>query len=305
MERMQGQSLCNSCWIDLGWPIPGTCGFVSQMHMGKYKTGSEVKRIYTTQAQECLEAQQLESGREMWEKKTQSHLLTILDSWFVSPKYGKFSWYMCITITLLGLARLVVFPKVTTATISKCSTKYLWLVKWRKEWADCFSMLGPHLSLQFSSVQFSSVAQSCPTVWDPTDCSTPGPPSITNSQNLLKLKSIELVMPSNHLILCHPLLLPPSIFPSIRVFSNESPLHIGWPKCWSFSFNISPSNEYSGLIPLWWTSWISLQSKGLLRVFSNTTVQKYQFFSKVSVRQCSAFFMGQLSHDYWKNHSLD
>ena len=156
MERMQGQSLCNSCWIDLGWPIPGTCGFVSQMHMGKYKPGSEVKRIYTTQAQECLEAQQLESGREMWEKKTQSHLLTILDSWFVSPKYGKFSWYMCITITLLGLARLVVFPKVTTATISKCSTKYLWLVKWRKEWADCFSMLGPHLSLQFSSVQFSS-----------------------------------------------------------------------------------------------------------------------------------------------------
>ena len=98
------------------------------------------------------------------------------------------------------------------------------------------------------SVQFSSVAQSCPTVWDPTDCSTPGPPSITNSQNLLKLKSIELVMPSNHLILCHPLLLPPSIFPSIRVFSNESPLHIGWPKYWSFSFSISPPNEYSRLI---------------------------------------------------------
>ena len=86
-------------------------------------------------------------------------------------------------------------------------------------------------------------------------------------------------MPSNHLILCHPLLLPPSIFPSIRVFSNESPLHIGWPKCWSFSFNISPSNEYSGLIPLWWTGWISLQSKGLLRVFSNTMVQKHQLVS--------------------------
>ena len=69
MERMQGQSLCNSCWIDLGWPIPGTCGFVSQMYMGKYKPGSAVKRIYTTQAQECLEAQQLESGRAMWAKK--------------------------------------------------------------------------------------------------------------------------------------------------------------------------------------------------------------------------------------------
>ena len=72
MERMQGQSLCNSCWIDLGWPIPGTCGFVSQMYMGKYKPGSAVKRIYTTQAQECLEAQQLESGRAMWAKKTKN-----------------------------------------------------------------------------------------------------------------------------------------------------------------------------------------------------------------------------------------
>ena len=96
--------------------------------------------------------------------------------------------------------------------------------------------------------------------------------SITNSQSLLKLMSIESVMPSNHLILCHPLLLPPSIFPSIRVFSNESALCIRWPKYWSFSFNISPSNEYS------WTGWISLLSKGLSRVFSNATVQKHQFF---------------------------
>jgi len=86
-------------------------------------------------------------------------------------------------------------------------------------------------------------------------------------------------MPSNHLILCRPLLLPPSIFPSIRVFSNESVLHIRWPKCWSFSFSISPSNEYSGLFLLGWTGCISLQSKGLSRVFSNTTVQKHQFFS--------------------------
>ena len=79
---------------------------------------------------------------------------------------------------------------------------------------------------------------------------------------LLKLKSIELVMPSNHLILCHPLLLLPSIFSSIRVFSNESVLRIRWPKYWSFSFSISPSNEYSGLISLRWTGWISLQSEG-------------------------------------------
>ena len=102
--------------------------------------------------------------------------------------------------------------------------------------------------------------------------------SITNSQSLLKLMYTKLVMPSNHLILCCSLLLSPSIFPSIRVFSNESALRIRWPKDWSFSFIISPSNEYSGLISLRLTSWISVQSKGLSRIFSNTTVQKHQFF---------------------------
>ena len=102
---------------------------------------------------------------------------------------------------------------------------------------------------------------------------------ITNSWSLLKFMSIELVMPSNHLILCYPLLLPHSIFPSIRVFSNELALHMRWPKYWSFSFNISPSNEHPGLISFRWTGWISLQSKGLSRVFSNITVQKHQFFS--------------------------
>ena len=102
--------------------------------------------------------------------------------------------------------------------------------------------------------------------------------SITNSWSFLKLMSIELVMPSNHLILCHPLLFPPSIFPSMRVFSSESVLRIRWPKYWCFSFSISASNEYSGIFPLEWTGWISLQSKGLLRVFSNKTVQKHQFF---------------------------
>ena len=101
--------------------------------------------------------------------------------------------------------------------------------------------------------------------------------SITNSQSPLKLMSVEPVMPSNHLILCRPLLLLPSIFPSIRAFSNEvSSLH---QVAKSFSFSISPSNEYSGLISLGWTGWISLQSKRLSRVFCNTTVQKYQFFS--------------------------
>ena len=99
-----------------------------------------------------------------------------------------------------------------------------------------------------------------------------------NSQSLLRLMSIKMVMPSNHLILCRPLLLPPSVFPSIRVFSNESVLHIRWPEYWSFSFSISLSHEYSGLFPLGLTDLISLQSKRLSRVFSNTTVQKHQFF---------------------------
>ena len=95
-------------------------------------------------------------------------------------------------------------------------------------------------------VHFSSVAQSCPTLCNPVDCSMPGPP--VHPQLPLKFMSITLVMPSNHLILCCPLLLPPSIFPSITVFSNESVLHIRWPKYWSFSFSIRSSNEYSGLI---------------------------------------------------------
>ena len=102
--------------------------------------------------------------------------------------------------------------------------------------------------------------------------------SITNSWSLLKLMSIKLVMPSNHLILCCPLLLLPLIFPSIRVFSNEVSLHIRWPKYWSFSFSISPSNEYSGLISFR-IDWLDLLTvQGLSRIFSNTTVQKHRFF---------------------------
>ena len=113
----------------------------------------------------------------------------------------------------------------------------------------CQTGLGPALMVSFYLnyiFQFSSVAQSCSTVYDPMDGSTPASLSITNPWSLLKLMSIELVMPSNHLILCRHLLLLPSIFPSIRVFSNESALHIRWPKYWSFS--ISSSNEYSGLL---------------------------------------------------------
>ena len=102
--------------------------------------------------------------------------------------------------------------------------------------------------MPLSSVQFSSVVQSCPTLCAPRIAACQASLSITNSQSSLKFMSIESVMPSSHFILCRPLLLLPSIFPSIRVFSNESFLHIRWPKYWSFSFSFSPSNEYSGFI---------------------------------------------------------
>ena len=125
---------------------------------------------------------------------------------------------------------------------------------------------------------------------------------ITNSQSLLKLMSIELVMPSNHLILGHPLLLPPSIFLSIRVFSNESVLRIRWPKYWSFSFNISPSNEYSGLISFRMDWFDLLAVQGILK----SLLQHHS--SKASILQRTAFFIVQLSHPYTttgKNHSFD
>ena len=125
--------------------------------------------------------------------------------------------------------------------------------------------------------------------------------AITNSRSLLKLMSIELVMPPNHLILCHPLLLPPSIFPSIREFSNESVLHIRWPKFWSFSFNISPSNEYSGLIyfRIDWLDLLAVQGalKSLLQHHS----------SKASVLVLSFLYSPTVIsiHDHWKSHSFD
>ena len=132
-----------------------------------------------------------------------------------------------------------------------------------------------YIRLLFSSVQSLSRVQLFETPWTATHQVSL---SITNSWSLLKLMSTESVMPSNHLILCHTLLLLPSIFPSIRVFSNESVLCISWPKDWSFSFSISPSHEYPGLISFR-MNWVDLlAAKGLSRVFSNTTVQKHQFF---------------------------
>ena len=139
------------------------------------------------------------------------------------------------------------------------------------------------------SFQFSSVAQSCPTLCDPMNCNTPG---ITNSRSPPKLMSIESVMPSNHLILCHALLLLPSIFPSIRVFSNASALCIRWPKYWSFSFNISPSNEHSGLISFR-MDWLDLLAvQGILK----SLLQHHS--SKASILQHSAFFIVQLLYPY-------
>ena len=144
-------------------------------------------------------------------------------------------------------------------------------------------------------IQLSSVTQSCPTLCDPMNCDP------TNSQSLPKLMSIESVMPSNQFILCRPLLILPSIFPNIRVFSNESALHIRWPKYWNFSFSISLSKEYSGLIfRMDWLDLLAVQGtlKSLLQHHS----------SKSSIPWHSAFFIVQLSHpihDHWKNHSLD
>ena len=116
--------------------------------------------------------------------------------------------------------------------------------------------------------------------------------SIINSWSLLKIMSIELMIPSNHLILCHPLLLPPSIFPSIRVFSNESALCIRWPKYWSFSCSLSPSNKYSGLISFR-MDWLTLLA------VQGTHISLFQHHSaKASILQCSAFLIVQLSHPH-------
>ena len=133
---------------------------------------------------------------------------------------------------------------------------------------------------QFSEVQSLSCVELFSTPWTAAHQASL---SITNSQNLPKLMSIELVMPSNHLSLCRYLLPLPSICPGIRGFSNESAFLMRWPKYWSFSFNISPSNEHQDWSPSEWTGWISLQSKGLSRVFSSIIVQKHQFCTQLSL----------------------
>ena len=145
----------------------------------------------------------------------------------------------------------------------------------------------------FSSIQSLSNVRLFATPWT---AACPASLSITSSQSLLKLMPIESVMPSNHLVLCHPLLLPPSIFPSIRVFSNDSVLRIRWPKYWSFSFSISPSDEHSGLISfrMDWLDLLTVQGtlKSLLQHHS----------SKASILYSPTL---TYIHDYWKNQSFD
>ena len=143
---------------------------------------------------------------------------------------------------------------------------------------------------QFSSIQFScSVVSDSVTPWN---AACQGSLSITNSLSLLKLMSVESVMPSNHIILCHPLLLLPSVYPSIRVFSNESILRIRWPKYWSFTFSIGPSNEYSRLISFR-MDWLDLLA---VRGTTKSILQHHS--SKTSILCCSAFFTVQLLHPY-------
>ena len=159
----------------------------------------------------------------------------------------------------------------------------------------CFfpSELCLQITVRWHQLGFSSV-QSLSHVWlfaTPWTAARQASLSITNSRSLLKLMSIESVMPSNHLILCHPLLLLPSILPSIRVFSSESVLRIRWPKYWSFSFNISPFNEHSGVI-------FRMDRLDLLAVQGTLKSLLQCHSSKASIIQCSAFFIVQLSHPY-------
>ena len=146
--------------------------------------------------------------------------------------------------------------------------------------------------------QFSSVAQSCLTLWTPRTAAYQASLSITNSHGLLKLMSVEVAMPSNHLILCHPFLLLPSIFPRIKVFSNESVLHIRWLKYGSFSFSISLSNEYSGLISFRMDSDCPRDSEE-----SSLTPH----FKSINSSALSFLYGPTLTsiYDYWKNHSFD
>ena len=204
------------------------------------------------------------------------------------PKYWSFSFSISSSNAYwlpLGLTGLTFLSKGLSIVFSSTTV-------WKHQF------LGTQPSLITASVQFSSI-QLLSCVWvfaTPWTAACRAFLSITSAWSLLKLMSIELVMPSNHLILCHCLLLLPSIFSNIRVFSKESVLCISWPKYWSFSFSISPSNDYSGMI-FFRMDWLDLLAvQGTLK----SLLQHHS--SKALILQCTAFF---IIHDYWKNHSFD
>ena len=214
------------------------------------------------------------NGRKNGEKegrKEEERRKAKLSSWWV-PKFP-FYFFQC-------------FPEYIFKYVCVC---FMRINRERKAQED---YEGRVIVIWEDSVQFSSVPQSCPTFCNPWNAARQASVSITNFQSLPKLMSNESEMPSNHLILCRPLLHLTSIFPSIRVFTNESALHIRWPKYWSFSFNISPSSEHSGLISfrMDWLNILAVQ--GTL----NSLLQHHS--SKASILWHSAFFMVQLSHPY-------
>ena len=216
----------------------------------------------------------------MSELKERARVLVLLVAKVHHSKLGKI-WWSHPHKLLLALP-----STLTTSPVSQSSNKHI----------KCPFILAKLLNLEGYSPllghQFCSVTQSCPTLCDPMTVACQASLSITNSQSLLKFMSIQSGMPSNHIILYHPLLLLPSIFPSMRVFSSESVLCIRWPKYWSFSFIVSPFSEYSGMIScrMDWLDLLEVQGtlKSLLQHHS----------SKASILLCLAFFIVHLSHPY-------
>ena len=207
----------------------------------------------------------------MWENLFH---VSLLDPWLINvlPFYIHIIFPQCASISVSKSF----YSKVNSHTAFKHTLMTAsWLIICKIYWGLVLIIFIGDTIQPFSSDQSLSHVRLFATPWTAIRQNSL---SITNSQSLPKPMSIESVMPSNYLILCHPLLLPPSIFPSIRVFSNESALRIRSPKYWSFSFNISPSNEHPGLISFR-MDWLDLLARRLpSRVFSNTTVQKHQFF---------------------------